>query len=137
MVGDGEIWVHIRGEVRSPGVYRVAEGTRLAELIGYAGGLTPDALADEMNLAVRLADGDEIVIAAREQAQEDDTGAVNINTACSEVLQELPGIGPVLAERIIEYRERQGAFVSVEQLVDVSGIGPVTLEGLRDQATVR
>ncbi len=137
VVSDGQVWVHIRGEVRSPGVYRVPGGTRLAELIGFAGGLTADATTDDVNLAVQIADGDEITIAAHDGEQQAGTDAVDINTACGERLQELPGIGPVLAQRIIDYRERHGDFVSVEQLVDVSGIGPATLEGLRDKAAVR
>lgn len=137
VVSDGQVWVHIRGEVHNPGVYRVPEGTRLAELIGFAGGLTADATTDDVNLAVQIADGDEIIIAAHDGGQQAGTDAVNINTACCERLQELPGIGPVLAQRIIDYRERHGDFVSVEQLVDVSGIGPATLEGLRDKAAVR
>lgn len=137
VVDDGRVWVHIRGEVRNPGVYRVPEGTRLAELIGYAGGLTADAVTDDVNLAVEISDGDEVVISAGNTGQGHGADVVNINTASSERLQELPGIGPVLAQRIIEYRERRGDFSSVEQLLDVSGIGDVTLKGLRDRATVR
>lgn len=131
------IWVQIVGCVQQPGVYRVAPGTRLFMLLAHAGGITTDGSADGFNLTAEVSDGQMVVIPGAETAGEIVDDRININTASSEELQQLSGIGPVLAGRIIDHRGRWGIFSSVEELLDVSGIGPSSLENLRDRVRVR
>ena len=143
--GQGVIYVDIGGEVAMPGVYEVNEGTRLFEVIERAGGLTEEADIDEINRAETVFDGQKIMIGAiGDTAQTDekgnsnyeDEGKVNINTADSAELQSIPGIGPSKAERIIEYRESQGRFKTVEDIKNISGIGNKTFESIKEYITV-
>ena len=140
------LFVHVAGWVRSPGVYEVREGDRVIDAIELAGGPKPKAQLTGLNLAALLTDGQQILVpgpatsttAPPGVGTAPDAGStlVNVNTAAAEELETLPGIGEVLAQAIIAYREEHGPFTSVDELDEVSGIGPVTLEEIRDLVTV-
>ncbi|MGB9767744.1 MAG: helix-hairpin-helix domain-containing protein [Dictyoglomus turgidum] len=145
------IIVHITGEVKNPGVYKLEEGARVIDAINLAGGSLPSADLDKVNLADFLRDGSKIYIPSKLENSENElksqailskrkidtskSDKVNINTASKEELESLPGIGPTLAQRIIEYREENGPFGSAEDLLNVKGIGEKKLERIRDQIT--
>jgi competence protein ComEA len=135
-----ELVVHVVGAVRQPGLYRLAEGSRVDDAIAEAGGPTGKALLAGVNLASPVADGQQIVVPAKGRAgavagsgaPESSGGRVHLNTATLEDLDALPGVGPVTAQRILDYREEHGAFQSVDELDAVSGIGPARLEQLQE-----
>ncbi len=134
--GGGEIVVDVSGAVRRPGVYRMPSGARVIDAMQRAGG--PDAGADleAINRAARLTDGQQVVVPAHGSAATSTgpaaaTGPIGLGSATVEQLETIDGIGPVTAQKIIEYRDQQGGLASVEQLDDVSGIGPATMESLR------
>ncbi|GAB7386604.1 hypothetical protein BSNK01_04390 [Bacillaceae bacterium] len=155
--GRKEIVVDVKGAVARPGVYTFGEGTRAYEAIEKAGGLLDTADEDRVNLAAPLADGAVLYVPAKGEeippsyvsgnapaavSAESGNGGpsgglIDINTATSEQLQQLPGIGPAKAEAIIAYREEHGPFRSVEELTKVSGIGEKTLEKIRSRITVK
>jgi competence protein ComEA len=137
--------VDVAGAVRTPGVYEFAEGERVVDAIERAGGPRPKADLSLLNLAAPLVDGTQILVpkigpavtgVPGETAPGSATGLININTASTTELETLSGIGEVLAATIVEYRTQNGPFASVDDLLDVSGIGPATLEEIRDQVTV-
>jgi competence protein ComEA len=137
--------VDVAGAVHQPGVYEFAEGDRVIDAIERAGGQLPKADLSLLNLAAPLVDGTQILVPktgpAGTVAPIGGTGVaagglININTASATELETLSGIGEVLAATIIEYRDQNGSFASVDDLMDVSGIGPATLEEIRDQVTV-
>lgn len=149
--------VHLVGEVREPGVVELEAGSRVLDAIEAAGGPTERADLTVLNLARQVSDGEQIEVFDREaaalmreagqlspgsgearppgEAGGVGDGTVNINTASAEQLTQLSGIGPALAQRIIEWRESNGLFESVDQLTEVSGIGAKTLEKFRDNAS--
>lgn len=139
--------VHVAGAVANPGLYRMDEGSRVADALQKAGGPAPDAALDDLNLAGRLSDGQKVMVPRKAaQAQATDPGRleapavgsslVNLNTATEDELDELPGVGPALASRIIEYRKKNGPFSTIEELDSVSGIGPAKLDSIRDLVTI-
>jgi competence protein ComEA len=142
--------VDVAGWVRKPGVYEFADGDRVIDAIDAAGGPRPGADLASLNLAAPLGDGTQILVAKEGAAPvgadgtplpsgEGATGGgtlVNVNTASATDLEELPGVGEVIAAAIVDYRTQNGPFTSVDQLEDVSGIGPSTLENIRDLVTV-
>ena len=134
------ITVHVSGEVADPGLVVIASGARVAEAVAAAGGTTRDADLERVNLAASLRDGQQVVIpsvlADALSGEIADDGRVRINTATATQLEELPGVGPVLAGRIAAYREEHGPFVTVEDLLDVPGIGEGKLETLRDSVAL-
>lgn len=147
------VWVHVVGEVASPGVVAMPAGSRVADAVSAAGGALPGADLAALNLAAVVQDGAQIRVPApgEEPVSAEDAGggavtgggatgaadgAVDLNTAGAAELQTLPGIGPVLAERIVTWREANGPFASVDALLDVSGIGPAVLGQLRDLVRV-
>jgi competence protein ComEA len=134
------ITVHVSGAVQSPGVVRVAAGARVGEAIAAAGGALPEADLARVNLAAPLADGQQISVPAMSPDGEGGVvagdGRVRLNLAGVEELETLPGVGPVLAERIVAYREEHGPFAVVEDLLDVPGIGEGKLAALRDAVLV-
>ncbi|MCL1788674.1 MAG: helix-hairpin-helix domain-containing protein [Defluviitaleaceae bacterium] len=149
------IVVHIVGEVENPGVFELETGARVYDALQLAGGATEDADLTRINLAAFLQDAmqiivpavgdnvDEVFIFAEGSAPgaspgppPQTGGLVNINTATLEQLQTLPGVGPVMAENIIAYRESVGGFASVDDLINVTRIGEATLERLRPLVTV-
>ena len=147
---DTQIYVDIGGEVKTPGVYAVTEGTRLFEVIEKAGGLTEHASTAQINQAEVVADGQKVVIPTIGEeelwgtspaetaapAGKDSQGRININTADSDTLQEIPGVGPATAEKIIAYREENGRFSQIEEIQNVNGIGNKTFEKMKDKITV-
>ena len=140
------LFVHVGGHVREPGVYEMHAGERVVDAIERAGGARDGADLDQLNLAALLVDAQQIlvpkegaVLPAPRSSGSSGGGegeVVNLNTATQEELETLPGIGEVLAQRILEYRERNGPFRSVEDLTEVSGIGDQRLEDLRPHVTV-
>jgi competence protein ComEA len=137
--------VYVVGAVRRPGLYRVATGSRVADAIERAGGLTRRADPAGVNLAAPVADGEQLVVPARlsvavagaQGAPVDGVGGsapagpVQLSVATAEQLDALPGVGPVTAQKIVEYRTAHGAFRSVDELDEVPGIGPSRVEQLR------
>jgi competence protein ComEA len=142
----GVVVAHAAGAVNAPGVYRLDAGARVTDLIDAAGGPTPDADLDRLNLAALVADGERVyvprvgeVVAATDlpNAEADaPAGPLDLNTASLAQLEELPGIGPATAQAIIDERDRRGGFTAVDQLLDVRGIGPAKLDAIRDLVTV-
>ena len=142
------IRVHLCGAVAQPGVVVLPPGAILADALAAAGGALPGADLQAVNLAAPLQDGDRICLTnpATQTAQPDhpplltatptDRGLIDINSAQAEELEVLPGIGPVLAGNIVEYRQRNGPFGEVEDLLAVPGIGPGKLEAIRPFITV-
>jgi competence protein ComEA len=126
--------VHVAGAVRRPGVYRLPTGSRVTDAIKRAGGLAAGAEEGSINLAARLSDGQQVVVpgpgAAAATAAAGD-GPISLGSATVEQLDEIEGIGPVTAQKIIEFRDQQGGLSSVDQLDQISGIGPSTMEALR------
>ncbi|MBS4021997.1 MAG: ComEA family DNA-binding protein [Dethiobacter sp.] len=134
-----EIVVHVTGAVKEPGIYRLAEGARVFAAIEAAGGAAADADIEALNLAAPLFDGQQVRVPRPEEGENGTArgdGRVNINTAAASELEKLPGIGPVRAAAIVEYRNRNGLFRSLEDLTGVTGIGPKTLESLREFITL-
>jgi competence protein ComEA len=139
-----EICVFICGAVREEGVYYVPAGSRVNDVLVAAGGFSENASTSAVNLAELVSDGDRIYIpeegeeitAAMTEAKEElSEGLVNINTAGKEELMTLPGIGETRAEEIISYREQQGGFAQVEDLMKVNGIKEGTFNKLKDKVT--
>lgn len=133
----GGIMVHVSGEVRVPGLVRLPEGARVGEAVAAAGGVTPLADLSSVNLAAPLADGQQVAVPGRGRsdpgpAAGSGVGRVRLNSATAAELEALPGVGPVLAGRIVAHREAHGPFASVEDLLDVPGIGEAKLAALRD-----
>lgn len=146
--GDEVFLVHVAGAVRAPGVYPLAAGARVYEAIDAAGGPQEDAVLDALNLAEPVHDAMRIYVPAEDEvtggsglgisaAGSAGSPLIDVNRASVDQLQALPGVGPVLAARIVAYRESHGPFRSVEDLLGVSGIGPKSLEQLRPHVVVR
>jgi competence protein ComEA len=147
-VASATIYVHVLGAVTQPGLYLVPEGSRVVDAVSAAGGFAPEADRGAVNLARPVADGEQLVVpligeappvvvpgAAAPGGPAGD-GRVNLNTADAAALDTLPRIGPALAERILRWREDNGRFTSVDDLLAVPGIGEKMLESLRDLVTV-
>ena len=131
--------VHVSGAVIAPGLIVVGTGARVADAIAAAGGAHPGADLGSVNLAAGLADGQHVVVPSRSAGGDGGTpadGRVRVNSAGVDDLQRLPGVGPVLAQRIVEHRDRHGPFAAVEDLLDVPGIGEGKLAALRDSVLV-
>jgi competence protein ComEA len=157
------IAVHIIGAVPRPGLYEFAKGARVQDAVEAAGGLLAEANSDILNLAALLEDGQQLNIPYKDgsgvssksgtlelpssgiilptavsesSSSNSNVDLVNVNTASLEELNALPGIGPTIAQKIIEYREANGPFTTIEDIMNVSGIGPSTFEDLKDLITV-
>ncbi len=129
--------VAVNGRVRKPGLVRLASGSRVADAIDAAGGVLPDTDLTSLNLARKVVDGELIVVGAPPvPAAGAPGGQINLNTATLAELQMLPGIGAVLAQRILDYRTAHGQFQSVNELRQIDGIGTATFDKLKDKVTV-
>ncbi len=148
----GSVVVHVAGAVADPGVHEVPADARIADVIAAAGGATEDAWLDGLNLARTVQDGEQLVVpdadavehaeggqagevapagtAAGDAVRPD--GRIDVNRASATELEALPGVGPVLAERIVSHRDAHGPFAAPADLLDVAGIGETRLEALRD-----
>ena len=151
---DGGLTVYVTGAVNQPGVVTVATGARIADAVNACGGLSPEADGDAINMAQALKDGQQVRVPAKGaqkaatgaaasksagsagNASADAGGLVNINTADEKALDTLPGVGPATAQKIIEYRETEGAFQSPEDIMKVRGIGKAKYEKMKDKITI-
>lgn len=155
---DAEIIVHVIGEVASPGVVRLPAGSRAADAIESAGGATETAVLSAVNLARAVVDGEQLLVPNAAQIEagaaeaasaaveplgiagagaEQGAASIDLNTATAAELETLPRVGPALAQRILDWREANDGFTAIEQLLEVSGIGEKTFDGLRDLVSVR
>ncbi|HUG74415.1 MAG TPA: ComEA family DNA-binding protein [Acidimicrobiia bacterium] len=135
----GTIVVHVSGAVARPGLIALPEGARVADAIAAAGGALPSASLTALNLAAPVAGGHRVVVpqaGTTVGAGEAAGGPIAVNLATAGELERLPGVGPVLAQRIVEHHERHGPFGVVEDLLDVAGIGEAKLAAIRDHITV-
>jgi competence protein ComEA len=142
-VSGATLFVHVSGAVRVPGLYRLDDGARVVDAIAAAGGFADGAAQDAVNLARPLTDGEQLMVpvvgaqpASTAAAAAPGDGRVNLNTADAAALDTLPRIGPAMAARIVAWREQNGRFTSVDDLLAVPGIGDKMLESLRDLVTV-
>jgi len=156
---EAPIAVHVIGAVPRPGLYKFPEGARVQDAINAAGGLLSSANENAINLAALLDDGQQLDVPYAADREPTDLGArpqselplseppppdlestdvelININTATFDELDTLPGIGPTTAQKIIDYRETNGPFSIIEDIMNVSGIGPATFEDLKDLISV-
>jgi competence protein ComEA len=130
--------VDVAGDVREPGLVRLPPGSRVADALTAAGGLRRGATTDGLNLARRLVDGEQVLVGAPTAASPGAAqgGLLDLNAATADQLDDLPGIGPVLADRIVEWRTAHGPFTTVDQLREVSGIGARKYESIQALVTV-
>ncbi|MEO7005784.1 MAG: helix-hairpin-helix domain-containing protein [Terrimesophilobacter sp.] len=142
------LFVHILGAVAKPGLYQLHDGDRAVDAVAAAGGFTAEADRGQLNLARLVSDGEQIYVPQVGEARAGPPGSsaaggdgpiggkVNINTGSESDLETLPRVGPAMAKRIIAWREANGRFVTVEDLMGVTGIGEKTFAGLKDLVTV-
>ena len=134
--------LHVVGQVVEPGLVTLPAGARVADAIEAAGGAVAEADLSAVNLARIVTDGEQILVPRPGEAVPEaggggsGSGLVNLNAANTGTLETLPGIGPVLAQRIVDWRADHGRFTSVDELTEISGIGPALLDGVRDLVTV-
>lgn len=138
---DATIFVHILGAVARPGLYELHDGDRAVDAVAAAGGFLETADQAQLNLARLLVDGEQIVVPVVGEAPAAPAGTtagglVNLNTADAATLDTLPRVGPAMAARIIDWRESNGPFATIDDLLTVSGIGTKTFDGLKDLVTV-
>lgn len=145
-----DITAYINGEIKNPGVYKVKEESRVEDLVKIAGGFTENADKYKLNLAKKLRDEDYIYVDKKNELKSGvataqnpinsgigQSGKININTASKEELKTIPGIGDVTAQKIIEYREKNHGFSTIEDLKKVGRLGDKTLEKIKDKIDVR
>jgi len=141
--GGGDVVVDVTGAVEKPGIYTLPAGSRVNDAVQRAGGATAEGDVQQINLAARLADGQQIVIPTRVKnpagvaegatvsGSASTDGPISLGTATVEELDTIEGIGPVTAQNIIDYRDQHGGVSSIDQLDEIDGIGPATMEALR------
>jgi competence protein ComEA len=134
------VLVHVVGAVRRPGVYQLADGARARDAVAAAGGATRRAALDGLNLAARVADGEQVIVPLRGHGAPAvappapaKPPVVRLNEADAAALDALPGVGPATAQRIVAWRDEHGPFASVDGLLDVPGIGEAKLAAMREQ----
>ncbi|MDW8799843.1 helix-hairpin-helix domain-containing protein [Clostridium sp. A1-XYC3] len=144
------ITVYINGEVKNPGVYKLKNDSRVEDLVKIAGGFNSESDKDKLNLAKKLKDEDYVYVDRKNQIKDSQTASqstinkgtgqnskVDINTATKEELKTIPGIGDVTAQKILDYREKNGRFSSIEDLKNIDRIGDKTVENMKDKIDVR
>ena len=143
--GAGRAYVHVTGAVRRPGVYTLPSWARLDLAVKRAGGAAADADLQGVNLAAKVADGQQVVVPRKGAAAaasasvgaagagSGPTGPISLNTATPEQLDQLDGVGPATAQKILEWRKQHGGFRSVDDLKQITGIGPKKFEALKDK----
>lgn len=138
-----KIYVYVCGKVKNPGVYVLTDGSRICDAIEMAGGAMSDAALDNLNLASLVNDGDKIYVCSEEEAvsfesftESINDGKVNINTASKDVLMTLPGIGESKALAIIDYRENNGDFKAIEDIMNISGIKQSVFNKVKDMISI-
>ena len=140
-----QIFVYVSGAVQHPGVVQIAETARAADAVNACGGVLPSADLNAINMAKKLQDGMQLLVPEQgatgpaeevSAKQKNKEGKVNINTADEKALDQLPGIGPSLAKRIVEYRKKEGNFLVLEDLKKVQGIGAAKFERLREKICI-
>jgi competence protein ComEA len=132
--GAARLVVDVVGAVRRPGVYRLRRGARVQDAVARAGGVTPRADPVAVNLAAPLVDGEQVVVAVRGASGASGSSGsapVSLSTATAEQLDALPGIGPVTAQKIVDFRQQHGGFSSVDDLDAIPGFGPARLANLK------
>lgn len=143
---DTQIYVYVCGQVNNPGVYNFSQGSRIYEAIKAAGDATKEARLEGLNLASIMADGDKIYVPGAEEAivedasddlQRDASGLVNINTATVDELKTLPGIGDAKANAIVSYRESNGKFLTIDDVMKVNGIKESAFSKIKDLISVK
>jgi competence protein ComEA len=138
------IYIHVCGAVKQPGVVKLPEGSRALDAVDAAGGFTQDAMQDYVNLAAVVSDGEKLYIPTQEETMnfvvvktDPDAGLINLNTANQSLLCTLPGIGESRAAQIIAYREANGRFESIEEIMKVAGIKESTFAKMKNLITVK
>ncbi len=138
-----QICVYIVGEIVNPGVYTLDEDSRVCDVVALAGGFTEYAAKEYINLAGRLSDEQQVIVYSLEEVKdkdisimEEDNSRININTATKEMLMTLPGIGESRAMDIISYREENGGFSAIEDIMKISGIKEAAFSKIKDLITV-
>ena len=140
--GGSRVYVHVTGAVRRPGVYRLPRWARLDLAVVRAGGATPAADLAGVNLAAKISDGQQVIVPRRGTSGSAPVGAdvagiggapISLNTATVDQLDELEGVGPATAQKILDWRNQHGGFSSVDDLKQISGIGPKRFESLKDK----
>jgi competence protein ComEA len=141
-IQEATLFVHIVGEVREPGIYQLEIGSRLIDAVFAAGGLTKVADEASVNLARELTDGEQVIIfkigdaQSAQSASQQGMTQISLNRATQSELEELPGVGPALAQRIIDWRSANGGFKKKEDLLNISGIGDKLFAGLKDSVSL-
>lgn len=141
--GGSALVIHVAGEVRRPGLYRLPVGARVGAAVRHAGGPTARAALDRINLAARAVDGQQVVIPTHSPSSEigasaasaiegNVPGPISLGSATAADLEQIDGIGPVTSGKILEFRDSRGGLGSIEELAEVHGIGPATIDRLRD-----
>jgi competence protein ComEA len=140
--GGVDVVVDVAGAVREPGVYRLPAGSRVNDAVERAGGPGPRAAVEGINLAARLTDGQQVVVpeqvggpgaAAAAAATGTSDGPISAGTATLEELDTIEGIGPVTAQKIVDFRAEHGGISTVDQLDEIDGVGPATMDALRSR----
>ncbi|RJQ32595.1 MAG: hypothetical protein C4562_02965 [Actinobacteria bacterium] len=134
------IVVYVTGQVRRPSVYNLKDGSRIVDAVKAAGGFNKYADKESLNLAQKVSDGEKILVPKKgktgNQSGQSANGKININTASEKELEELPGVGPTLAERIVDYRKQQGSIKSIDELSQIEGIGPKKFSKIKEEASL-
>lgn len=140
---NGKIVVYVTGAVNNPGVIELAEGTRVIDAINKCGGMSESADPESINLAMKITDGTQIKIPTKNSANtassahtDKQSDKININYADESELDKLPGVGPAMAKRIMEYRQTEGLFQSIDDLKKVRGIGDAKFNTFKDKITL-
>lgn len=136
-VNQAKIFVHIAGNVKNPGIYQLDSGARVFDVVLLAGGFTKKANQSSVNLARAVTDGEQILIGSGNASQQAASQSfISLNQSSSSTLEDLPGVGPALAGRIVDWREANGGFKTKEDLLNVAGIGEKLFSSIKELVTL-